>query len=163
MATSLTGSDSVMLSPMMTDDDCDQADIEHAAAFLYRDERDWAPDAIWGNLSENAREPYLRRARTLASMFGFPYAARTLRQLDRLCPCDPNPETTEGPLRECPLHGEQPDAVTAVAAAVHIVDTAPGGAALDSAVDALLQQADITSDSDLPAVAEWLRRLRSRR
>jgi hypothetical protein len=39
------------------------------------------------------------------------------------------------------------------------LDGAPGGAALDSAVDALLNQADLTGDADLPAVAEWLRRL----
>lgn len=39
------------------------------------------------------------------------------------------------------------------------MDKAPGGAALDSAVDALLYQADASSDPDLIAVAEWLRRI----
>jgi hypothetical protein len=28
------------------------------------------------------------------------------RTLAPLCPCDPNPSTTDGPQRECPLHGD---------------------------------------------------------
>jgi hypothetical protein len=40
-----------------------------------------------------------------------------------------------------------------------VLDAAPGGAALDSAVDALLQQSDMTGDSDLAPVAEWLHRV----
>lgn len=47
----------------------------------------------------------------------------------------------------------------AARAEVAALEKAPGGAALDSAVDALLYQADATIDSDLVAVAEWLRRI----
>jgi len=38
------------------------------------------------------------------------FAERRLKELDTalspLCLCDPNPETTDGPQRECPLHGD---------------------------------------------------------
>lgn len=44
------------------------------------------------------------------------YTERELQQLykalEPLCPCDPNPATTDGPQQECPLHG---DGVTFVA------------------------------------------------
>lgn len=98
--------------------DAERAEIERIAAYLYRDEHKWAFEADWRVLPLDVRERYLRRARTVADMLGWPHTGRTLRHLDRLCPCDPNPETTDGPQRDCPIHGEQPDAVDAIADAL---------------------------------------------
>jgi hypothetical protein len=46
------------------------------------------------------------------------YAERHLMELNRslepLCPCDVNPETTDGPDQDCPLHGDGVSFVTQV-------------------------------------------------
>jgi hypothetical protein len=107
----------------MTANDWD-GEIERVAAYLYRDEHDWHPEAVWSELDDTARQTYLKRADAVAAMLSFPYHAKVVAQLDRLCPCDPDPETSQGPERECPIHGEQPYAVLALAQAVRIADAA---------------------------------------
>jgi hypothetical protein len=100
------------------------AKIDRVAVYLYRDEHDWHPEAVWSELDDTARSTYRKRADAVAAMLGFPYDAKVVAQFDLLCPCDPNPETTEGPLRECPIHGQWPDSVVAIAQAVRIADAA---------------------------------------
>jgi hypothetical protein len=99
-------------------------EIERVAAYLYRDDHDWHPAAVWSALDDTTRARYRKRADAVAAMLGFPYHAKVVAQLDRLCPCDPNPETTQGPEWNCPIHGQQPDAVIALAAAVRVADAA---------------------------------------
>lgn len=63
-------------------------------------------------IQENAHLHGLLDAREQRALAAEEDTARLHQQLAPLCPCDPNPETTDGPQRECPLHG---DGVTFVA------------------------------------------------
>lgn len=87
-------------------------DIERVAAYLYRDEHGWGDGPTpWRELVEADRTVYQKRAHAVAAMLHFPHDAQVVSELARLCVCDPNPETTDGPQRECPIHGELPEAV----------------------------------------------------
>lgn len=44
-----------------------------------------------------------------------------------LCPCDPNPSTTDGPQQECPVHGDGTTFVAEVRALRRLADTVRGG------------------------------------
>jgi hypothetical protein len=105
-----------------TEQDGYDREVERVAAYLYRDEHGWSREANWAALSAGERKPYESRANAVAAMLGHPYHAKVVHQLARLCPCDPNPETTDGPQRDCPIHGEMPDAVIAIADAIRAVD-----------------------------------------
>lgn len=99
--------------------------IEHVAAWMFREEHGWRQDASWARLPAVERERYLKRATTIGYMFNFPNASNALADLDRLCPCDPNPESANpGPERECLLHGQMPWAVIRMAEAERIAEIA---------------------------------------
>lgn len=85
--------------------------IERVAIYLYREERNWAEEPRWDELPEATRSAYVKRARSVGYMFNFPNHTNIVRQWDRLCPCDHHAETTHGPERDCPIHGEMPYAV----------------------------------------------------
>lgn len=80
--------------------------VERIAVYLYRVERAWAQDARWLDAEAAVRKDYLGRAWAVASMCNFPNHTDTLNRLSPLCPCDMNPETSEGPLQECPIDGD---------------------------------------------------------
>lgn len=56
------------------------------------------------------------------------YAAQQLENLRKafapLCPCDLNPETTDGPQQECPIHGDGVTFVEGVRGAARVVAAA---------------------------------------
>lgn len=80
--------------------------VELIAIYLYRVERGWAQDARWLDAGTAVREDYLGRAWAVAGMCNFPTHTDVLNRLRPLCPCDMNPETTDGPSQECPIDGD---------------------------------------------------------
>lgn len=81
-------------------------EVERIAIYLYRAERNWARDARWLDAGKPVRKGYLDRAWAVASMCNFPNHSDALNRLSPLCPCDPNPETSDGPQQECPVDGD---------------------------------------------------------
>ena len=94
------------------------AEADRVATYLYRDEHHWDNEHSWPDLAEPEKEVYRHRARTIGYMYGYPYNQPIIEALGLLCVCNPNPETTDGPQRDCPLHGELPDAVIRIRAIV---------------------------------------------
>jgi hypothetical protein len=109
----------------MTTPDQDWSDqYERVAIWLYREDHDWSAGNGWVDLSELARQRYINRAKSLGQFFNFPYHTTVVHQLNSLCPCDYNPETTEGPERDCPLHGDLPYAIDRVRRGLRLLEQA---------------------------------------
>ena len=97
-------------------------EIERVAAYLYREDTGWTEGPMpWRALPEVLREPYRKRASAVAAMLSFPYHARVVSELARLCLCDHNPEKAQGEWKAL-IHGEQPYATIRIDTILHAAE-----------------------------------------
>lgn len=98
--------------------------IERVATYMHHSEHGWARSDSWADLPVERKRELIEKARTLGSMFNFPGHTDIVAGFDALCVCDHNPETTNGPERECPIHGETPWAVMRLVLAERVTEAA---------------------------------------
>lgn len=75
----------------------------------------WAVEEIdsWRGISQHSATVLVTRQREITNQrIELEHVWKLVQDVDKaiapLCPCDTNPETSNGPERECPMHGDPP-------------------------------------------------------